>query len=145
MHRPAKHPVQVSLTSALDSLDESLTSAFIHWCGACVPLPTNKKSQDPNKESLLQNSNMYNTSSMSGLLLNSWAIPSFPWNSIRSNKLPHIPQHKGAWGEEHFYQNGELPQVSIWHYQFPTFTPSNSPAPFCANSPSQRPTSKAGK
>lgn len=132
----------------LYSKTPSLNPAFSSNGG----LPTPKKTQDPNKESLLQSSKMYNTSTVSSLLLNSLPIPNFPINSIPINNLPHVPAHmshskKGQEpGEEYFYQNGELPQVSIPHHQSsPLFhTSPNSPAPSRAHSPSPLP-SKAGK
>lgn len=118
-------------------------------------LPTLKKNQDPSKDNLLQNSNIYNKSSnsMSGLLLNGLPIPNLPINNIPINSLPHTavpPSHSKKSqepGEDHLYQNGELPQVSIPQCQgSPLFhTSSHSPTPSRAHSPSPLPTSKAGK
>ncbi|TNM90329.1 hypothetical protein fugu_002618 [Takifugu bimaculatus] len=151
-----RQPTYPSLTCSIHtglpplySKTPSLNPAFSSNGG----LPTPKKTQDPNKESLLQSSIMYNTSNMSSLLLNSLPIPNFPINSIPINNLPHVPVHtshtkKGQEpGEEHFYQNGELPQVSIPHHQSSTLfhTSSNSPTPSRAHSPSPLSTSKAGK
>ncbi|KAF3832381.1 hypothetical protein F7725_026046 [Dissostichus mawsoni] len=112
--------------------------------------PTHRKSQqDPGKENLLPNANMYSKSSnsMSGLLLNGLAIPNLPIN----NSLPHTaappPYSKKEPGEDHTYQNGELPQVNIPQRQgSPLFHRStHSPTPPRSHSPSPLPTSKAGK
>ncbi|XP_022055231.2 atos homolog protein A [Acanthochromis polyacanthus] len=118
-------------------------------------LPTLKKSQDPSKDSLLHNSNMYSKSSnsMSGLLLNGLPIPNLPINNIPINSLPHTavphPYSKKSQepGENHTYQNGELPQVNLPQRQgSPLFhRPSHSPTPSRSHSPSPLPTSKAGK
>ncbi|XP_036950913.1 protein FAM214A isoform X2 [Acanthopagrus latus] len=118
-------------------------------------LPTLKKSQDPSKENLVQNSNMYSKSSnsMSGLLLNGLPIPNLPINNIPINSLPHTavppPFSKKSQepGEDHTYQNGEPPQVSIPQRQgSPLFhRSSHSPTPPRSHSPSPLPTSKAGK
>uniref|UniRef100_H3CY00 Atos homolog protein A n=1 Tax=Tetraodon nigroviridis TaxID=99883 RepID=H3CY00_TETNG len=133
----------------LYSKTPSLTPDLGSNCGLASPA----KSQEPNKESLLPNSNMHDTSSMSSFLLNTLPIPNFPINSIPINNFPHIPVHTShsqkvqGPGHEHFYQNGELPQVSIPHHQgSPRLHIScNSPAPSRAHSPSPLPTSKAGK
>nr|XP_046233576.1 protein FAM214A [Scatophagus argus] len=118
-------------------------------------LPTLKKSQDPSKDGLLQNPNIYSKSSnsMSGLLLNGLPIPNLPINNIPINSLPHTvvppPYNKKSQepGEDQSYQNGELPQVSIPQRQgSPLFhRPSHSPTPSRSHSPSPLPTSKAGK
>ncbi|XP_034414703.1 protein FAM214A [Cyclopterus lumpus] len=118
-------------------------------------LPTHKKSQDPSKDDLLHNSNMYSKSSnsMSGLLLNGLPIPNLPINNIPINSLPHTavpsPYNKKSQepGEDHTYQNGELPQVNIPQRQgSPLFhRSSHSPTPSRSHSPSPLPTSKAGK
>ncbi|XP_047436034.1 protein FAM214A isoform X2 [Mugil cephalus] len=113
-------------------------------------LPTLKKSQDPGKDSLHHNSNMYGNS-MSGLLLNGLPVPNLPINNIPINSLPHTavphPFSKKSQepAENHAYQNGELPQVNIPQRQgSPLFhRPSHSPTP--SRSPSPLPTSKAGK
>lgn len=118
-------------------------------------LPTLKKSQDPSKDNVLHNSNMYSKSSnsMSGLLLNGLPIPNLPINNIPINSLPHtaVPppyskkSHEPA--EDHMYQNGELPQVNVPQRQgSPLFhRSSHSPTPSRSHSPSPLPTSKAGK
>ena len=112
--------------------------------------PTHRKSQqDPGKENLLPNANMYSksSSSMSGLLLNGLPIPNLPIN----NSLPHTaappPYSKKEPGEDHTFQNGELPQVNIPQRQgSPLFHRStHSPTPPRSHSPSPLPTSKAGK
>ncbi|KAM7423800.1 hypothetical protein PAMA_000252 [Pampus argenteus] len=118
-------------------------------------LPTHKKSQDPSKDNLLHNSNMYSKSpsSMSGLLLNGLPIPNLPINNIPINSLPHtaVPptysKKSQEPGESHTYQNGELPQVNIPQRQgSPLFHRSSlSPTPSRSHSPSPLPTSKAGK
>ncbi|XP_074522015.1 atos homolog protein A [Halichoeres trimaculatus] len=118
-------------------------------------LPTFKKSQDPSKDSLLHNANMFSKSSnsMSGLVLNGLPIPNLPINNIPINSLPHTavphPYSKKAPepAEDHTYQNGELPQVSIPQRQgSPLFhRSSHSPTPSRSHSPSPLPTSKAGK
>ncbi|KAM7406377.1 hypothetical protein PAMP_000756 [Pampus punctatissimus] len=118
-------------------------------------LPTHKKSQDPSKDNLLHNSNMYSKSSnsMSGLLLNGLPIPNLPINNIPINSLPHtaVPptysKKSQEPGENHTYQNGELPQVNIPQRQSsPLFhRSSHSPTPSRSHSPSPLPTSKAGK
>lgn len=118
-------------------------------------LPTLKISQEPSKDSVLQNSHMYKNSSnsMSGLLLNGLPVPNLPINNIPINSLPHTaapPSHSKKSQEpreDHSYQNGELPQVSIPKHQgSPLFhTSSHSPTPSQAHSPSPLPTSKAGK
>ncbi|XP_062276847.1 atos homolog protein A [Scomber scombrus] len=120
-------------------------------------LTTHKKSQDPSKNSLLHNSNMYSKSSnsMSGLLLNGLPIPNLPINNIPINSLPHTavppPYSKKSQepGENHTYQNGELPQVNVPQRQgSPLFhrpSHSHSPTPPRSHSPSPLPTSKAGK
>lgn len=118
-------------------------------------LPTLKKSQDPSKDSLLHNSNMYSktSNSMSGLLLNGLPIPNLPINNIPINSLPTTavppPYSKKSQepGEDHTYQNGELPQVNIPQRQgSPLFhRSSHSPTPSRSHSPSPLPTSKAGK
>uniref|UniRef100_A0A8C3AMB3 Atos homolog protein A n=1 Tax=Cyclopterus lumpus TaxID=8103 RepID=A0A8C3AMB3_CYCLU len=96
-------------------------------------LPTHKKSQDPSKDDLLHNSNMYSKSSNS--ILPHTAVPS-PYN--KKSQEP---------GEDHTYQNGELPQVNIPQRQgSPLFhRSSHSPTPSRSHSPSPLPTSKAGK
>ncbi|XP_068456273.1 atos homolog protein A [Clinocottus analis] len=118
-------------------------------------LPTHRKSQDPSKDDLLHNSNMYSKSSnaMSGLLLNGLPIPNLPINNIPINSFPHTavpsPYSKESPepGEDHTYQNGELPQVNIPQRQgSPLFhRPSHSPTPSRSHSPSPLPTSRAGK
>lgn len=118
-------------------------------------LPTLKKSQDPDKDSLLQNPNMYSKSSnsMSGLLLNGLPIPNLPINNIPINSLPHtaVPpaysKKSQEPAEDHTYQNGELPQVNVPQRQgSPLFhRSSHSPTPSRSHSPSPLPTSKAGK
>lgn len=118
-------------------------------------LPTLRKSQDPSKDNLVHNSNLYSKSSnpMSGLLLNGLPIPHLPIANIPINSLPHTalppPYSKKSQepGEGHTYQNGELPQVSIPQSQgSPLFhRSSHSPTPSRSHSPSQLPTSKAGK
>ncbi|XP_034091433.1 LOW QUALITY PROTEIN: protein FAM214A [Gymnodraco acuticeps] len=116
--------------------------------------PTHRNSQqDPGKENLLPNANMYSKSSnsMSGFLLNGLAIPNLPINNIPINSLPHTaappPYSKKEPGEDHTYQNGELPQVNIPQRQgSPLFHRStHSPTPPRSHSPSPLPTSKAGK
>ncbi|XP_068594484.1 atos homolog protein A [Brachionichthys hirsutus] len=116
-------------------------------------LPTLKKSRDPNN--LLQSSSMYGKSSnsMSGLMLNGLPIPNLPINNIPINSFPHsaVPppysRKSRDPGEDHSYQNGELPRVGIpTHQGSPLFhRSSHSPTPSCSNSPSPLPTSKAGK
>ncbi|XP_049452012.1 protein FAM214A isoform X1 [Epinephelus fuscoguttatus] len=118
-------------------------------------LPTHKKNQDPSKDNLLHNSNIYSktSNSMSGLLLNGLPIPNLPINNIPINSLPHTavppPYSKKSQepGEDHTYQNGELPQVNIPQRQgSPLFHRSpHSPTPSRSHSPSPLPTSKAGK
>ncbi|KAM9860490.1 atos homolog protein A [Aulostomus maculatus] len=118
-------------------------------------LPTLRKNQDPSKDNLLHNSNMYSKSSnsMSGLLLNGLPIPNLPINNIPINSLPHtaVPPSYGKKNQEpaenHMYQNGELPQVNIPQSQgSPLFhRTSHSPTPSRSHSPSPLPTSKAGK
>ncbi|XP_034536097.1 protein FAM214A [Notolabrus celidotus] len=118
-------------------------------------LPTFKKSLDPSKDSLLHNSNMFSKSSnsMSGLVLNGLPIPNLPINNIPINSLPHtaVPHPYSKKGQEpsedHTYQNGELPQVSIPQRQgSPLFhRSSHSPTPSRSHSPSPLPSSKAGK
>ncbi|KAK5935000.1 hypothetical protein CgunFtcFv8_020401 [Champsocephalus gunnari] len=116
--------------------------------------PTHRNSQqDPGKENLLPNANMYSKSSnsMSGFLLNGLAIPNLPINNIPINSLPHTaappPYSKKEPGEDHTYQNGELPQVNIpQRLGSPLFHRStHSPTPPRSHSPSPLPTSKAGK
>lgn len=119
-------------------------------------LPTLKKSQEPSKDGLHQNSTMYGKSStsMSGLLLNGLPIPNLPINNIPINSLPHTAVPQPPYGkksqepcEDRAYQNGELPQVSVPQRQgSPLFhRPSHSPTPSRSHSPSPLPTSKAGK
>lgn len=118
-------------------------------------LPTFKTNQDPSKDNLLHNSNMYSKSSnsMSGLLLNGLPIPNLPINNIPINSLPHTavppPYSKKSQepGENHTYQNGELPQVNMAQRQgSPLFHRSaHSPTPSRSHSPSPLPTTKAGK
>lgn len=120
-------------------------------------LPTLKKSQDPSKETLLHNTNMFskNSSSMSGLLLNGFPVPNLPINNIPINNLPHttVPPSFGKKCQEptenhsHVYQNGELPQVSVPpRHGSPLFHRStHSPSPPRAHSPSPLSASKAGK
>ncbi|XP_029956291.1 atos homolog protein A [Salarias fasciatus] len=118
-------------------------------------LPTLKKSQDPGKDNLLHNANIYSKSSnsMSGLLLNGLPIPNLPINNIPINSLPHttVPHPFSKKSQEpadnHAYQNGELPQVNVPQRQgSPLFQrPSNSPTPSRSHSPSPLPASKAGK
>ncbi|XP_005748947.1 atos homolog protein A [Pundamilia nyererei] len=118
-------------------------------------LPTLKKNQDPSKDNLLNNSNTYSKSSnsMSSLLLNGLPIPNLPINNIPINSLPHTsvphPYSKKSQepGENHSYQNGELPQGNAPQRQgSPLFhRPSHSPTPSRSHSPSPLPTSKAGK
>ncbi|XP_068196042.1 atos homolog protein A isoform X2 [Antennarius striatus] len=113
--------------------------------------PTSKKSQDPNN--LLQSSSMYGKSSnsMSGLMLNGLAIPNLPINNIPINSFPHSavppPYSKKTQdpGEDHSYQNGELPHVPTRQGSPLFHRSSHSPTPSCSNSPSPLPTSKAGK
>ncbi|XP_040890083.1 protein FAM214A [Toxotes jaculatrix] len=116
-------------------------------------LPTLKKSQDPSKDNLLHNSNIYSKSSnsMSGLLLNGLPIPNLPINNIPINSLPHTavppPYSKKSQepSESHAYQNGELPQVSIPQRQGSPLFHRSSHSPTPSRSPSPLPTSKAGK
>ncbi|XP_041641069.1 protein FAM214A isoform X2 [Cheilinus undulatus] len=117
-------------------------------------LPSLKKSQDPSKDNLLHNSNTFSkTSNMSGLVLNGLPIPNLPINNIPINSLPHtaVPHSYSKKSQEpaedHTYQNGELPQVSIPQRQgSPLFhRPSQSPTPSRSHSPSPLPTGKAGK
>ncbi|KAL6113363.1 atosa [Pungitius sinensis] len=118
-------------------------------------LPTHKKSQDPSKDDLLYNSNLFSKSSnsMSGFPLTGLPIPNLPINDIPINSLPHAaapsPYSKTAQepGEDHTYQNGELPQVNSPQLQgSPRFHRSSpSPTPPRSHSPSALPTSKAGK
>lgn len=117
-------------------------------------LPTLKKSQDPNKDNLPYNSNMFSKSSnMSSLVLNGLPIPNLPISNIPINSLPHTavphPYSKKSQepGEDHMYQNGELPQVNIPQLQgSPVFhRPPHSPTTSRSHSPSPLPTSKAGK
>ncbi|XP_041841756.1 protein FAM214A [Melanotaenia boesemani] len=120
-------------------------------------LPTLKKNQDPSKDNLHHNSNMYSksSSSMSGLLLNGLPIPNLPINNIPINSLPHTavphPYSKKSQepGENQTYQNGELPQVNLPQRQgSPLFhRPSHSPTSSRAHSPSPSPlpSNKAGK
>ncbi|XP_034435645.1 protein FAM214A [Hippoglossus hippoglossus] len=113
--------------------------------------PPQKKSQDHSKENLLHNPNMFSKSS--GLLLNGLPIPNLPINNIPINSLPHtaVPppysQKSKEPGENHLYQNGELPQASVPHRQgSPLFQrSSHSATPPRSHSPSPLPTSKAGK
>ncbi|XP_070684959.1 atos homolog protein A [Pempheris klunzingeri] len=116
--------------------------------------PTLKKSQDPSKDSLLHNSNIYSKSSnsMSGLLLNGLPIPNLPINNIPINSLPTtaVPppySKKSQDPEDHTYQNGELPHVNIPQCQgSPLFhRSSHSPTPSGSHSPSPLPMGKAGK
>lgn len=98
---------------------------------------------------------MYSKSSnsTSSLLLNGLPIPNLPINNIPINSLPHTavphPYNKKSQEsvENHMYQNGELPQVSIPQRQgSPLFQKSShSPTPSRSHSPSPLPTSKAGK
>lgn len=114
-------------------------------------LPTFKTNQDASKD----NASMYSKSSnsMSGLLINGLPIPNLPINSIPINSLPHTavppPYSKKSQepGENHTYQNGELPQVSIPQRQAsPLFhSSSHSPTPSRSHSPSPLPSTKAGK
>lgn len=116
-------------------------------------LPTLKKSQDPSKDNLHHNSNMYSKSSnsMSGLLLNGLPIPNLPINNIPINSLPHTavppPYSKKSQepSENHVYQNGELPQVNIPQRQGSPLFHRSSHSPTPSRSPSPLPTSKAGK
>lgn len=118
-------------------------------------LPIFKTNQDPSKDNLLHNSNVYskNSNSMSGLLLNGLPIPNLPINNIPINSLPHtaVPpsysKKSQESGENHMYQNGELPQVSIPQCQgSPLFhRSSHSPTPSRSHSPSPLPSTKAGK
>lgn len=116
-------------------------------------LTTLKKSQDPSKDSLLHNSNIYSKSSnsMSGLLLNGLPIPNLPINNIPINSLPHTavppPFSKKSQepSENHVYQNGELPQVNIPQRQGSPLFHKSSHSPTPSRSPSPLPTSKAGK
>lgn len=66
------------------SLDESLTSAFIRWCEACVlpPTPTTRAS-----------------------IKTPLAIRRFLLNSITTNNLPHIPQHEEMNENESFHKS----------------------------------------
>ncbi|XP_021165340.2 protein FAM214A isoform X2 [Fundulus heteroclitus] len=118
-------------------------------------LPTLKKSQEPSKDGLHPNSNMYGKSSnsTSSLLLNGLPIPNLPINNIPINSHAHTAVSH-AYGkksqepsETHIYHNGELPQVNIPQRQgSPLFyKPSRSPTPSRSNSPSPLPSSKAGK
>lgn len=118
-------------------------------------LPSFKANQDPSKDNLLHNANMYSKSSnsMSGLLLNGLPIPNLPINNIPVNSLPHTavpsPYSKKSQepGENHKYQNGDLPQVNVPQRQgSPLFHRSSlSPTPSRSHSPSPLPTTKAGK
>ncbi|KAM4744683.1 atos homolog protein A isoform 1-T1 [Anableps anableps] len=118
-------------------------------------LPTLKKSQEPSKDSLHPNSNMYGkiSNSTSSLLLNGLPIPNLPINNIPINSLPHPavshPYSKKSQepSENHTYHNGELPQVTLPQRQgSPLFyRPSHSPTPSRSNSPSPLPSSKAGR
>lgn len=120
-------------------------------------LSTRKKNQDPSKENLLHNTNMFskNSNSMSGLLLNGFPVPNLPINNIPINSLPHttVPPPYGKKCQEpaethnHVYQNGELPQVNIPQRQSsPLFHRStHSPTPSRSHSPSQLSASKGGK
>ncbi|XP_037342276.2 atos homolog protein A isoform X2 [Pungitius pungitius] len=118
-------------------------------------LPTHKKSQDPSKDDFLYNSNLFSKSSnsMPGFPLNGLPIPNLPINDIPINSLAHAaapsPYSKTAQepGEDHAYQNGELPQVNSPQLQgSPRFHRSSpSPTPPRSHSPSALPTSKAGK
>ncbi|XP_032415872.1 atos homolog protein A isoform X1 [Xiphophorus hellerii] len=118
-------------------------------------LPTLKKRQEPGKDSLHSNSNMYGKSSnsTSSLLLNGLPIPNLPINNIPINSLPHAtvshPYSKKSQepGENHAFHNGELPQVNIPQRQgSPLFyRPARSPTPSRSNSPSPLPSGKAGK
>ncbi|KAM3625515.1 uncharacterized protein V6R79_013324 [Siganus canaliculatus] len=118
-------------------------------------LPTLKKSQDPSKDPLHQNSSMFSKTSncMSGLLLNGLPIPNLPINNIPINSLPHtaVPplfsKKSQEPVEDHAFQNGELPQVSVPQGQgSPLFhRTAHSSTPPRSHSPSPLPTSKAGK
>uniref|UniRef100_A0A3Q3JD20 Atos-like conserved domain-containing protein n=1 Tax=Monopterus albus TaxID=43700 RepID=A0A3Q3JD20_MONAL len=114
-------------------------------------LPTFKTSQDPSKDNLLHNTNMYSKSSnsMSGLLLNGLPIPNLPINNIPINTAVPPPYSKKSQepDENHTYQNGELPQVNIPQRQGSPLChrSSHSPTPSRSHSPSQLLTSKAGK
>ncbi|XP_051918799.1 atos homolog protein A [Hippocampus zosterae] len=109
-------------------------------------LPTFRKSQEPSKENLHHNSNIYNKSSSSttGLPLNGMPIPNLPINNIPINSLPHTatapPYSKKTQepSENHTYQNGELPQVNVPQSQdSPLFRRSSrSPTPSRSHSPS---------
>ncbi|XP_077375920.1 atos homolog protein A [Festucalex cinctus] len=109
-------------------------------------LPTLRKSQESSKENLHHTSNIYSksSSSMSGLLLNGMPIPNLPINNIPINSLPNTatPPSFGKKnpdpGENHTYQNGELPQVNIPQNQdSPLFCRSSrSPTPSRSHSPS---------
>ncbi|XP_072236353.1 atos homolog protein A [Leuresthes tenuis] len=110
-----------------------------------------KNSQDPSQDNLHHNSNIY-SKTRSGLL-NGLPIPNLPINNIPINSLPHTavphPYSKKGHepGENHTYQNGELPQVNLPQRQgSPLFhRPSQSPTPSRSSSPSPLSTSKAGK
>nr|XP_061796736.1 atos homolog protein A-like [Nerophis lumbriciformis] len=107
-------------------------------------LPTLRKSQEPSKENQ-HCSNIYSksSSSMSGLLLNGMPIPNLPINNIPINSFPQTatppPYSKKNQepGDNHTYQNGELPQVNTpQNQESPLFrqsssspTPSRSPSP----------------
>lgn len=114
--------------------------------------PTFKTSQDPSRDQL-QNVYSKSSSSMSGLLPNGLPIPNLPINNIPINSLPHTAvspaysKKSQEPGDNHTYQNGELPQVSIPQRQgSPLFHRSpHSPVPSRSHSPSQLPTTKAGK
>uniref|UniRef100_A0A3Q2GKM6 Atos homolog protein A n=1 Tax=Cyprinodon variegatus TaxID=28743 RepID=A0A3Q2GKM6_CYPVA len=118
-------------------------------------LPTLKKSQDPSKDSLHPNSNMYakSSNSPSSLLLNGLPIPNLPINNIPINSLSHSavshPYSKKSQepSENHTYHNGELPQVNTPQRQASSllYRASHSPTPSRSNSPSPLPSSKAGK
>uniref|UniRef100_A0A8C5HWI0 Atos homolog protein A n=2 Tax=Gouania willdenowi TaxID=441366 RepID=A0A8C5HWI0_GOUWI len=120
-----------------------------------VGLPAFRKSQDPSKDSLLHNATIYGKSSnsMSGLLLNGLPIPNLPINNIPINSLPHtaVPHPHSKKSQEsfenHTYQNGELPHISLPQRQgSPLFhRPSKSPTPPRSHSPSPLPTRKAKK
>ncbi|XP_060895707.1 atos homolog protein A isoform X2 [Labrus mixtus] len=134
----------------LYSKTSSLSPNFnTHSC-----LPTFKKSQDLSKDNLLHNSNMFSKSSNTpGLVLNGLPIPNLPINNIPINSLPQTvvphPYSKKSQepAEDHSYQNGELPQVSIPQHQgSPLFhRSSHSPKPSRSHSPSPLRTGKAGK
>lgn len=134
-----------SLYSKTPSLNSNLSSHD--------GLPTFKKSLDPSNDSPLQNSNVYGSNSVSSFLFNSLPIPNFPINNIPINSLPKnaVPPPYGKKchnpGEDHWQQNGELPQVSVPQHQGSPLlhTSSHSPTPSRTHSPSPLPTSKTAK